>query len=54
VSAADFAYFTRLDQAHTPAVISKGILAAAARFAHRKQVRAAACEAVWQIRDRAH
>lgn len=37
VTAEDFAYFARLDQTHTPAVISKGILAAAARFAHRKQ-----------------
>jgi hypothetical protein len=31
----DFAYFGLLDQAHTPAVIAKGISAAAARFAKR-------------------
>jgi hypothetical protein len=33
----DFAYFALLDQAHTPAVISKGVLAAAARFARQQQ-----------------
>jgi hypothetical protein len=37
ISGDDFAYFARLDQAHTPAVIGKGISAAAARFAKRGQ-----------------
>ena len=49
ISEGDFAYFALLDQAHTPAVITKGISAAAARFArHGRAVSELTLEYVWQ------